>query len=84
MTIIEMSFADLAGNFDAQVCHLALEQSNTKVYFGDKMFLKRYSRLQSGSNPEVDVGCFLTEKSLFLHIVLVAGAIKFQRADGQN
>jgi maltose alpha-D-glucosyltransferase/alpha-amylase len=78
------AFADLATGTDAPVQHPALEQSNTAVYFGDKMFLKGYRRLQTGTNPEVEVGRFLTEQAPFPHIVPVAGAIEFHRADGQR
>ena len=78
------AFGDLASGLLAPVRHPALEQSNTAVYFGDQMFLKGYRRLQTGSNPEVEVGCFLTEQSPFPHIVPVAGALEFLRADGQK
>ncbi len=78
------AFGELVGHLDQPVRHPSLEQSNTAVYFGDKLFLKGYRRLQIGSNPEVDVGCFLSEKSPFTHIVPVAGALEFLRADGQK
>ena len=78
------AFGDIVQHLDAPVRHPPLEQSNTAVYFGDKLFLKGYRRLQIGTNPEVEVGCFLTEKSPFPHIVPVAGALEFQRSDGQK
>ena len=78
------AFCGLADVLDAPVQHPALEQSNTAVYFGDKLFLKGYRRLQIGTNPEVEVGRFLTEQSPFPHIVPVAGALEFQRADGER
>ncbi len=78
------AFSGLAGAVDAPVQHPALEQSNTAVYFGDKLFLKGYRRLQIGTNPEVEVGRFLTEQSPFPHIVPVAGALEFQRTDGER
>lgn len=77
-------FSELADGVEAPVHHPALEQSNTAVYFGDKLFLKGYRRLEPGTNPEVEVGRFLTEQSPFPHIVPVAGAIEFLRADGQT
>ena len=78
------AFADLSRGLEAPVRHPALEQSNTAVYFGGRMFLKGYRRLQTGINPEVELGCFLTEKSPFPHIVPVAGSIDFLRPDGQR
>ncbi|MDO9225294.1 MAG: maltose alpha-D-glucosyltransferase [Pseudomonadota bacterium] len=76
-------FTELAAGIDAPVRHPALEQSNTAIYFGEQLFLKGYRRLQTGTNPEVEVGRFLTEKSPYAHIVPVAGAVEFRRADGQ-
>jgi len=73
----------LAIGIDEPVRHPALEQSNTAVYFGSKLFLKGYRRLQLGTNPEVEVGSFLTEKSPFPHIVPVAGSAEYRRSDGQ-
>ena len=77
------AYSELAASIKETVHHPALEQSNTAVYFGDKLFLKGYRRLQNGTNPEVEVGRFLTEESPFPHIVPVAGAIEAQTADGQ-
>ena len=64
--------------------HPGLEQSNTGVFFGNKLFLKGYRRLQPGVNPEVEVGRFLTEASPFTHIAPVAGSVDYQAADGTS
>ncbi|MCF8198763.1 MAG: maltose alpha-D-glucosyltransferase [Sulfuritalea sp.] len=77
-------FNELASGIEAPVRHPALEQSNTAVYFGDRLFLKGYRRLQPGTNPEVEVGRFLTEKSPYPRIVPVAGSVELQRANGQT
>ena len=73
------AIADLAAAVAEPVRHPALEQSNTAVYFGNRLFLKGYRRLQLGINPEVEVGCFLTEKSTYPNIVPVAGAVEYHR-----
>jgi maltose alpha-D-glucosyltransferase/alpha-amylase len=78
------AFAKLAAGLDAPVRHPSLEQSNTAVYFGDKLFLKGYRRLQTGTNPEVEVGRFLTDTSPYAHIAPVAGSVEIRRADGQT
>ncbi len=75
---------DLAQAAEEPVHHLALEQSNTSVSFGKRMFLKGYRHLQRGANPEMEIGCFLTEQSPAEHIVPVGGVIEYQRPDGQN
>jgi maltose alpha-D-glucosyltransferase/alpha-amylase len=77
------AYAALAAGIDAPVQHPALEQSNTAVYFGDQLFLKGYRRLQSGTNPELEVGRFLTGQGPFCSIVPVAGAIEYRHPDGQ-
>lgn len=78
------AFADLLDSLDAPVHHPALEQSNTAVCFGDQLFLKAYRRLQAGTNPEVEIGRFLTEQSPFAYSVPVAGAIEFSGDGGQK
>jgi maltose alpha-D-glucosyltransferase/alpha-amylase len=78
------AFAQLAEGTAAAVRHPALEQSNTAVYFGNQLFLKGYRRLQDGTNPEVEVGHFLTEVSPYSHIVPVVGMLELRKADGRN
>jgi maltose alpha-D-glucosyltransferase/alpha-amylase len=78
------AFAQLAEGIAAAVRHPALEQSNTAVYFGNQLFLKGYRRLQDGTNPEVEVGHFLTEVSPYSHIVPVIGVLELRKADGRN
>jgi maltose alpha-D-glucosyltransferase/alpha-amylase len=51
--------------------------SNTAVILGNHLFLKGYRRLQSGLNPELEMGRFLTEASPFSHIAPLAGAVEF-------
>ncbi|MBF0147088.1 MAG: maltose alpha-D-glucosyltransferase [Magnetococcales bacterium] len=77
------TFAALADGVDEPLLHPVLEQSNTAVYFGKKLFFKGYLRLQPGTNPEVEVGRFLTEHSTFANSVPVVGAIEYRRADGE-
>jgi maltose alpha-D-glucosyltransferase/alpha-amylase len=76
------ALTDLAAGAAQPVQHPALEQSNTSVLFGDRLFLKAYRRLAKGINPEVEVGCFLTERSPFAHAVPVAGVIDYQPDEG--
>lgn len=77
------AFDKLADGINAQVHYPALEQSNTAVYFENQLFLKGYRRLQLGINPEVEVGCFLTEQS-FANTIPVAGYVELNRANGQK
>jgi maltose alpha-D-glucosyltransferase / alpha-amylase len=77
------AFERLAENALTQpVSHPSLEQSNTSIFFGNRLFLKVYRRLQTGVNPELEMGRFLTETQPFDHVAPVAGGIVYQRDDG--
>ena len=56
--------------------------SNTSVRVGEMFFLKFYRKLQWGSNPELEVGRYLTETVQFPHIVPVAGSVEYRNAEG--
>jgi maltose alpha-D-glucosyltransferase/alpha-amylase len=58
------------------------QSSNTTVRVGDMFFLKFYRRLQSGINPEVEIGRYLTEVARFPNIVPVAGWAEYRNDDG--
>ena len=60
-----------------------LEQSNTGVFFGNRLFLKGYRRMRTGINPELELGRFLTEVSPFPNIAPLVGAAEF-REDGSG
>jgi maltose alpha-D-glucosyltransferase/alpha-amylase len=77
-------FSELAKDALDDVRHPSLEQSNTAVFFDEKLFLKGYRRLQQGINPELEMGRFLTEVSPFPNIVPVAGALEYLDADGET
>lgn len=58
---------------------LGVEQSNTNVRFGDRLLIKLYRRLEEGTNPDLEIGAFLTDKVAFAHIPPVAGALEYRR-----
>ncbi|MGZ5595013.1 MAG: maltose alpha-D-glucosyltransferase [Usitatibacter sp.] len=70
-------YAENAAALDEESRTPALEQSNTAVFFGNKLFLKAYRRLRVGVNPELELGRFLTEVSAFPHIAPVLGAVEY-------
>lgn len=57
------------------------QSSNTTVRVGDMFFLKFYRRLQSGINPELEIGRYLTEVVRFPNIVPVAGAAEYRNGE---
>src|SRR6185369_17588437 len=55
----------------------ALEQSNTAVFFGNRLFLKAFRRMREGVNPELEMGRFLTEASPYPNIAPILGAAEY-------
>ncbi|HEX9015881.1 MAG TPA: maltose alpha-D-glucosyltransferase [Chloroflexota bacterium] len=57
------------------------EQSNTSVIYGDRFILKFFRRLEAGTNPDVEIGRFLTERG-YQHAPPLIGALEYQPARG--
>ena len=53
------------------------EQSNTSIIFGQRLILKLFRRLETGANPDLEIGNFLTAKG-FPHIPPVAGWYQYR------
>lgn len=53
------------------------EQSNSSIIFGNQYILKLFRKLESGINPDIEVGRFLTRQK-FAHTPAVLGEIKYQ------
>ena len=53
-----------------------LEQNNSTVFFGDKLVLKLFRRLEAGKNPEVELGAYLTREN-FAHSAALAGVLEY-------
>ncbi len=60
---------------------LAVEQSNSSIIYGDRIFLKLYRRLEEGENPDAEILRFLGEQR-FPHVPPFGGAIGYHSADG--
>jgi maltose alpha-D-glucosyltransferase / alpha-amylase len=57
---------------------LKAEQSNSSIAYGDRLILKLYRRLDAGTNPELDMGRFLTERVSFPHTPPLAGWLDYR------
>ncbi|SFI18647.1 maltose alpha-D-glucosyltransferase [Nitrosomonas sp. Nm34] len=73
------AFPELPETID--VIHLAEEQSNTSIIYGDQAILKVYRRVQEGINPELEMGQFLTEISPCASVAPLAGSLTYQSGD---
>jgi maltose alpha-D-glucosyltransferase/alpha-amylase len=71
------AYAQLADAMNEEVRHPMLEQSNTGLFFGKRLYLKGYRRLQAGTSPELEVGQFLTDVSPYPHTAPIAGALEY-------
>jgi len=76
------AFAPLADALDDEVRLPALEQTNTGVFFGTRLYLKGYRRLQPGINPEIEIGHFLATHATSARVADVAGSAVWIGPDG--
>lgn len=61
---------------------MGAEQSNSSIVFGERLILKLFRRLESGTNPDLEIGQFLTEHGYF-HSPPVAGALELKDGHGE-
>jgi len=57
------------------------EQSNTAIMFGDRLIFKIFRRPESGLNPDVEIGRYLTERN-FANVPALAGALEYRTRSG--
>ncbi len=60
------------------------EQSNTSIRFGERLILKLFRKSEPGTNPDLEIGAYLTDKAHFAHIPPVAGALEYRPHDGRE
>jgi maltose alpha-D-glucosyltransferase/alpha-amylase len=53
------------------------EQSNSSIFYGDKLIMKLFRRLQIGTNPDTEIGSYLTEKTTFRNVPTFGGSIDY-------
>ncbi|HWB13607.1 MAG TPA: maltose alpha-D-glucosyltransferase [Pirellulales bacterium] len=56
------------------------EQSNSSLAYGDQFVFKLFRRVESGINPDLEIGRFLTEETEFDHAPPVAGWMQYRVA----
>ncbi|MDR3703881.1 MAG: maltose alpha-D-glucosyltransferase [Candidatus Sulfopaludibacter sp.] len=79
-----VQFAALRGPAETPLAarRASAEQSNTSLFYGDRLILKLFRRQQPGPNPDCEIGQYLTEKAHFDGVPQFAGAIEYVPADG--
>jgi maltose alpha-D-glucosyltransferase/alpha-amylase len=77
------SFRRLAGADTHEPAVLNVDQTHSSVAFGERFVLKMFRKLEQGTNPELEVGYYLTEKAHFPNAPPVAGALEY-RSNGQT
>jgi maltose alpha-D-glucosyltransferase/alpha-amylase len=77
-------FEDLRGPAETSIAPRrgSAEQSNTSLFYGDRLILKLFRRQQPGPNPDCEMGQYLTEKAHFDNVPQFAGAIEYVPAGG--
>ncbi len=58
------------------------EQSNSAVLFGDRLIMKIFRRLEPGTNPDLEIGRALAEKTAFDRLPRPAGSLEYAPNDG--
>jgi maltose alpha-D-glucosyltransferase / alpha-amylase len=58
------------------------EQSNSSIFYGDRLIMKLFRRQQAGVNPDTEVGRYLTEQTSFRNIAPFGGSIDY--VQGEN
>lgn len=56
-----------------------VEANSTSILFGNELVLKVFRKMEEGTNPDLEVGRFLTERNSFAHTPAVLGAIEYRR-----
>lgn len=61
---------------------LSVEQSNSSLLYGDRVFMKIIRRVEGGVNPDAEILRFLTEERKFPHVPAFVGALEWPLACG--
>jgi maltose alpha-D-glucosyltransferase/alpha-amylase len=73
------AFAELRGEDETlRATLLRGEQSNTSVNLGDRLLLKLFRKAEPGLNPDLELGRYLTEKTDFRGVPMLAGGLELR------
>jgi maltose alpha-D-glucosyltransferase/alpha-amylase len=57
--------------------------SNTIVVLGERLILKGYRRLRTGTSPELEMGMYLTDTANFANCAPLAGVLQYRNKEGE-
>ena len=77
------AFEDLRGGDPLPARTGSAEQSNTSILYDSRLILKLFRRLQTGENPDTEIGRFLTEVAHFPRIAPFLGDIRSVSTSGE-
>ncbi|HEY7502593.1 MAG TPA: maltose alpha-D-glucosyltransferase [Gemmatimonadales bacterium] len=73
------AFPELRGEDDVlRAALLRGEQSNTSVNLGDRLLFKLFRKAEPGLNPDLELGRYLTERTDFRRVPLLAGGLELR------
>jgi maltose alpha-D-glucosyltransferase/alpha-amylase len=72
------AFKELRGTEKLETHVLGVEQSNTAIIYGQRLFLKLFRRLESGINTDAEITRFLNEETSFRNTPRLAGTIEYR------
>jgi maltose alpha-D-glucosyltransferase/alpha-amylase len=61
---------------------ITAEQSNTSIIYDNALILKSFRKLENGVNPDFEISHFITTRTQFKNIPLVAGYIEYADQSG--
>ena len=76
--ITAKALKELRGTEELEPHVLNVEQSNTAIQYGQRLFLKLFRRLEPGINTDYEVTLFLNEETTFRNVPPVAGALEYR------
>ena len=71
------------GETSLAVKRASAEQSNTSIFYDDRLMMKLFRRQRGGPNPDCEIGRYLTEKVHFDGIPPFAGVIEYVPVNGE-
>ncbi|HYC62310.1 MAG TPA: maltose alpha-D-glucosyltransferase [Thermoanaerobaculia bacterium] len=73
------AFKELRGTEKLETHLLGVEQSNTAIIYGQRLFLKLFRRLEHGINTDAEITRFLNEETSFKNVPRLAGLLEYRQ-----